>query len=172
MIMIKIREMIETDADGISAAFLAQGWQKPAALYKQYFQESRAGTRTVLLAEHHQQFAGYVTIVWESDYPAFLANSIPEIVDFNVLIKNQRQGIGQILIETAEQRVAQRSEIVGIGVGLTQDYGAAQILYVKRGYTPDGLGIYQQGKHLKYGDQAQVDDDLTLYFTKKLHSTK
>src|SRR6187551_1636024 len=103
MMMIKIREMAEGDAEMISSAFLQQGWQKPAWLYVQYFQEIRAGKRTVLLAEQNQQFAGYVTIVWESDYPPFQAGSIPEIVDFNVLIKYQRQGVGSTLMETAEE---------------------------------------------------------------------
>ncbi len=58
--------------------------------------------------------------------------------------------------------------IAGIGVGLIADYGAAQILYVKRGYLPDGNGISQRGKYLKHTDQVTVDDDLVLYLRKNL----
>lgn len=170
--LLTIREMIEADSEIISAALLQQGWHNPVSQYIQYFQEILAGRRTVFVAFHDQQFAGYVTILWESDYPPFQAQGIPEIADFNVLEKYQRQGIGSKLMDAAEQCVLKRSEIVGIGVGLTQDYGAAQILYIKRGYIPDGLGISQRGQHLKQGDQIQIDHDLTLYFTKAPNPSK
>lgn len=160
--------MLSTDIEIISNAFLQQGWNKPASQYAQYFNEQHEGKRSVLIANRADTFAGYLTLVWESSYPPFQTQNVPEIVDFNVLLKYQRQGIGKALMEAAEQIAAKRSNIVGIGVGLTADYGAAQRLYVKRGYIPDGLGIFQQGQHLKHGEQAIVDDDLTLYFTKHL----
>ena len=169
---IRIREMIDGDVEIISNAFLKQDWNKPASQYVQYFQESLEGKRTILVADYDGEFAGYVTIVWKSDYPPFQAHGIPEIVDFNVLVKYQRRGISNTLMETAEHYVAKCTDIVGIGVGLTTDYGAAQILYVKRGYIPDGLGVFQQGRYLKYGEQVQVDDDVTLYFTKRLNSVE
>jgi GNAT superfamily N-acetyltransferase len=165
---IRVREMVDDDSEIISNAFLNQGWSKPVSQYIQYLQETREGKRTVLIAEYKGEFAGYVTVLWVSDYPPFNTHGIPEISDFNVLKKFQRQGIGNMLIESAEQYVAKQTSIVGIGVGLTSDYGAAQILYVKRGYTPDGLGIFYLGQHLKYGEKAKVDDDLVLYFTKPL----
>ena len=37
---------------------------------------------------------------------------------------------------------AQRSDHAGIGFGLYADYGAAQRLYIKRGYIPDGRGAH------------------------------
>ena len=43
-----------------------------------------------------------------------------------------------------------------------------QILYVKCGYIPDGQGLAQGRKPLKYGEQVTIDDRLTLYFTKNL----
>jgi len=98
----------------------------------------------------------------------FREAGIPEIADFNVLIKYQRKGIGTRLMDEAERRIAQRSSIAGIGVGLTSDYGAAQVLYVKRGYVPDGHGICSDGQSLEYGEQISIDDDLVLYLTKVL----
>jgi hypothetical protein len=53
-------------------------------------------------------------------------------------------------------------------VCLHADYGAAQILYVRRGYIPDGRGVWQDGRALKFGDQAIVNHDLTLYFTRRV----
>jgi GNAT superfamily N-acetyltransferase len=165
---IHIREMLENDPEIISNAFLSQGWNKSTLQYLRYFQETRDEKRAVLIAEINGEFAGYITILWESDYPPFRTDGIPEIADFNVLQKFQRQGIGSKLMETAEQYAAKYSSIVGIGVGLTPDYGSAQILYVKRGYIPDGLGISYQGLHLSHGEHTQVDDDLVLHFTKSV----
>lgn len=165
---ITIREILESDCVIISRAFAEQGWNKPESKYHKYFQESRAGKRVVLLAEYTGKFAGYITILWDSDYPPFADAKIPEIVDLNVLIKYRRLGIGTALMAEAEKRISERSPIVGIGVGLTADYGAAQILYTKRGYIPNGRGIFQQDRHLVHGDQAKINDDLTLYLTKVL----
>lgn len=163
-----IRELVEADCAVIAHAFSEQGWHKPASQYQRYLDESKQGTRVVLVAEHDGHFAGYVTIVWDSDYPPFKAAGIPEIVDFNVLIKYRRKGIGSALMDEAEKRIAQRSAVAGIGVGLTADYGEAQILYVKRGYVPDGCGITYEGRHLTYGEQVSVDDDLVLYLSRSL----
>ncbi len=125
------------------------------------------GKRVILVAEYDGQFAGYITIVWESDYPPFREVSIPEIMDFNVLIKYQRRGIGTRLIDEAEKQIVVHSPIAGIGVALTPDYGAAQILYVKRGYIPDGRGVFQHGRYLKATDQVIVDN-LVLYLSKNV----
>lgn len=165
---IDIRAIDEHDSAVISQAFADQGWHKPVSQYQRYVRESRDGTRAVLIAERDGQFAGYLTIEWTSHYPPFQAEQIPEIVDFNVLQRFQRQGIGSALLDRAEQLIATRSAIAGIGVGLFADYGAAQRLYVKRGYVPDGRGIAQNGRHLRYGDRPMVDDDLALFLTKQL----
>lgn len=47
-------------------------------------------------------------------------------------------------------------------------YGSAQRMYVKRGYIPDGSGVwYQNAVCPAYGPCAN-DDDLVLYLSKKL----
>jgi 8-oxo-dGTP pyrophosphatase MutT (NUDIX family) len=137
-----------------------------------YLREQEAGTRDVLVAEVAGHFAGYVTIVWESDYLPFRADGIPEIVDLNVLIRYRRQGIAAALLDKAERRIGKRAPIAGIGVGMTADYGAAQILYVKRGYRPDGRGLAVHGISSQHGDQVTVDDALTLYLTKRVARPK
>jgi hypothetical protein len=59
--------------------------------------------------------------------------------------------------------------VVGIGVGMDADYGSAQRMYVKRGYIPDGRGLFSHGHWVRYGEQVIVDDDLILCFTKELN---
>ena len=36
-------------------------------------------------APRNDEFAGYVTLKWQSQYPSFKAQNIPEIMDLNVL---------------------------------------------------------------------------------------
>jgi GNAT superfamily N-acetyltransferase len=163
-----IREMTEQDCPTIANAFAAQGWDKPLSQYQRYWQEHYAGIRLVLVAELDGQFAGYVSILWESDYPPFQEARIPEIVDFNVLKQYQRRHVGTALMDEAEQRISARSRVAGLGVCIFVDYGSAQVLYARRGYVPDGRGIFQAGHYPLNGEQVRIDDDLALYMTKQV----
>ena len=154
----------------ISAAFSDLGWNKPRSQYERYLSEQQQGIRTVFVAFVGEAFAGYVTIVWSLACPPFRAGRIPEIHDFNVLPHFRRQGIGTSLMDQAEQRVSERSGVVGIGVGVSSDYGAAQRLYVLRGYVPDGKGLMYDGCPVRQGDEMIVNDGLVLYLTKTLPS--
>jgi ribosomal protein S18 acetylase RimI-like enzyme len=83
----------------------------------------------------------------------------------------RRRGIGSRLLDLAEERIGARSSVAGIGVGLFVDYGAAQRLYVQRGYIPDGRGIVWQERTVLSGETVVADDELVLYFTKALTAT-
>ena len=91
----------------------------------------------MLLALLSGEVAGYLTVDWQPAYPPFRQEGIPEIQDFNVLPPLRRRGIGGRLMDEAERRIAERASVAGIGVGMFGDYGAAQRMYVKRGYVPD-----------------------------------
>ena len=169
MSKIILRNLILEECDEISRAFSEQGWNKKVSQYVEYFQFQESGIRDIIVAECNAQFAGYLTIKWQSDYPPFKNRGIPEIVDFNVLKKFQRKGMGTKLMDEAEKRIKMKSKYAGIGVGLSSDYGAAHILYVKRGYIPDGLGISSSGKFLMQGDKCTVNDDLVLHLIKELN---
>jgi len=163
-----IRLLESGDIPHIAEAFKKLGWNKPASLYERYFMEQALKVRDVHVAFVGRQFAGYLTICWKSTHPPFHKAKIPEIVDFNVLPKFRRQGIGTALMDTAESEIASVSRLAGIGVGMTSDYGAAQRLYVLRGYVPDGRGLFYKNHSTPQGEQVTVDDDLVLYFTKEL----
>jgi GNAT superfamily N-acetyltransferase len=165
---VSIRLLAAGDIPAITAAFRALGWHKPAAQYERYLAEQRCGKRTVLVSWQRTAFAGYVTVVWHSGYAPFREAGIPEIVDLNVLPRLRRRGIGSRLLDEAERLIAERSALAGIGVGLYADYGAAQRLYVERGYVPDGRGLLYHGRHVAWGDTVDIDDGLILYFTKDL----
>ncbi|MFK8165017.1 MAG: GNAT family N-acetyltransferase [Lewinella sp.] len=164
-----IRPLRATDCPQMSAAFQEQGWKdKTTTQYEGYLQLQESGTRDILFAEWEGAFAGYLTISWVAHYPPFRKQDIPEVVDFNVLKKYQRLGIGTALMDEAERRIRQHSPYAGIGVGLVSDYGAAQILYARRGYVPDGRGASWNDKHLDYEDVVTVDDGLVLHLLKRL----
>jgi len=163
-----IRLLESEDIPQIVKAFEELGWNKPAAQYERYFAEQMFDVRDIHVAFVENQFAGYLTICWTSTYPPFQEAQIPEIVDFNVLPKYRRQGIGTALMDKAESEIAKASNIAGIGVGMTPDYGAAQRLYILRGYIPDGRGLYHRNHYPVYGEQVTVDDDLAIFLTKEL----
>ena len=165
---IEIRRLEARDTVVMAAAFTAIGWDKPVAQNERYLREQEQGDRVVLVAFVDDVFAGYLNVVWQPQYPPFRKGDIPEIQDFNVLPQFRRQGIGTRLMESAERLAAERSSIVGIGVGMTADYGAAQRLYVLRGYVPDGRGLVSNNQPLAYGEQVTVNDGLVLHFTKRL----
>jgi GNAT superfamily N-acetyltransferase len=87
-----------------------------------------------------------------------------------VLANYRRRGIASRLLDRAETEAARYSGVVGIAVGLHPGYNAAQRLYAKRGYIPDGRGITYRGCFLEEGASVVLDDDLVMHFTKQLPS--
>lgn len=166
---ILIRKLVKEDCKVISRAFSNQGWNKPDEQYINYLLEQDVDERLVLLAFFNDEFAGYLTIKWDSYYLPFKEKNIPEIIDLNVLIKFRCKGIATKLMNEAERIVSKRSYTIGIGVGLTKDYGNAQSLYIKRGYVPDRKGLSYKYNSLEYGDNVRVDDDLILCLIKELN---
>jgi GNAT superfamily N-acetyltransferase len=156
----------------IVLAFAQIGWNKPASLFEGYLKEQEAGERLVWVANVQNKFAGYATLKWQSQYPAFKEQNIPEIVDLNVLPDFSKMGIASLLLDRAEKEATTKSKVVGIGVGLYAGadggYGAAQRIYVKRGYIPDGKGVTYNYEPTIPGNGYPLDDDLVLWFTKKL----
>lgn len=155
--------------DEIVSAFKEIGWHKPSSIYEEYLAEKSMDNREIILAMINGKFCGYVTIKWKSDYPTFNKKNIPEIADLNVLPPYRKQGTGSSLINSCELMVAQKGlNKIGIGVGMTADYGSAQRLYVQLGYIPDGEGLHYKHHPVSYGKQVLVDDDLVLYFVKEI----
>ena len=138
-------------------------------LFKKYLKEHSEKNRYVLLACSGGKMIGYVTLKYVSDYENFARNNIPEIVDFNVVPRFRKQGIGRKLLKRIES-VAKKSGYaqIGIGVGLSEDYGAAQRLYVKMNYIPDATGLHYDAKPVQKGTTVRVDDSLAVYLIKNL----
>ncbi len=134
-----------------------------------YFARSLSEGRTVLLAEQAGAAVGYVQINWKPIYVPFRRLNIPEIQDLNVVPSARQQGIGNTMVEFCENLARGRGhDDMGISVGLYPRYGAAQRLYVRRGYIPDGAGVSYDDVPVVAGEMRAVDDLLTLKLVKNL----
>ena len=163
-----IRRMIKADIEHISQAFIHQEWPGREDILTSYFQEQENRERDVLVAESDGFVAGYITILPVAKHGPFVG-VYPELSDFNVFEPFRNRGIGNQLLEEAEKRVWLLSEIVTLGVGLHSGYGPAQRLYVKRGYIPDGSGVWFSDHPLAPYSSCENNDDLVLYFSKRLN---
>lgn len=103
-------------------------------------------------------------------YHVYRSLKIPELQDLRVLSGHRRQGIASALIAKGEELARQKgAKGLGISVGLYADYGAAQRLYFKLGYEPDGNGITYDREPVAPGDRRPVDDDLALMLLKSFN---
>lgn len=162
-----IRKMQESDIKDLSRGFISQGWPGREEILARYFLEQECGEREVLVAEVGGALAGYVTILPCAKQGPF-AEIYPELSDFNVFEPFQNQGIGNLLLEEAEKRVRLISDKVTLGVGLHSGYGPAQRLYIKRGYIPDGTGVWYQNHQLAMNAVCEDIGELVLYLSKNL----
>ena len=162
-----IRKMQESDIKELSRGFISQGWPSREEILTRYFKEQESGEREVLVAEVEGAVAGYITILPDAKQGPF-AGMAPELSDFNVFEPFQNQGIGNLLMEEAEKRVKLISDKVTLGVGLHSGYGPAQRLYIKRGYIPDGTGVWYQNHQPAMNAVCEDIGDLVLYLSKDL----
>src|SRR5215831_6091267 len=72
--------MDQSDPETISAAFVAIGWHKPRTLFERYLAEQEQGHRLAFVAEWRGKFAGYVTLLWVSDYSPFADRQVPVLI--------------------------------------------------------------------------------------------
>ena len=162
-----IRKMQESDIKELSRGFISQGWPSREEILTRYFKEQESGEREVLVAEVEGALAGYISILPCAKQGPF-AEIYPELSDFNVFEPFQNQGIGNFLMEEAENRVRLFSDKVTLGVGLHSGYGPAQRLYIKRGYIPDGTGVWYQNHQPAMNAVCEDIGELVLYLSKNL----
>jgi|SRR5580765_7881965 len=167
--MFAIRELRADDVPRIIAVNGGAAWNGGLEKWNLRLTEHEAGKRIILLAVEDTNILAYGSLVWSPAYPVFRKLNIPEIQDLVVMQQRRQEGIGSRLITALEQRVRQQGHLqVGLGVGLYADYGAAQRLYVRLGYIPDGRGITCNYLPAAGGLSFRVDDDLLLWLVKSL----
>lgn len=165
---VMIRPLRMSDAQALTDAERAQGWHTDIEKFRARLSDCENGLCVSLCAEVGGQPAGYLHVYKSAARGAHGGRGIPEIVDFAVLEAYRNHGVGTKLMDEAERIAALSSDIVCLGVGLHSGYGSAQRMYAKRGYVPDGSGVW-------YGDAVCPpytacvnDDELVLYLSKTL----
>lgn len=165
---IRIRNLKPGDAAALADEERLQGDHVDAGKYEMRLRDQEARKAVALAADYQGYPAGYISIYPDSDRGAFAGQGLPELVDFGVLKKYRNRGIGTRLMDTAEQIAGGFADIVYLGVGLHSGYGAAQRMYIKRGYLPDGSGVWYRDRICEPYTDCCNDDDLILYLSKQL----
>lgn len=166
---ITVRNLRTDDPEIFAREEVLQGWENatPEKLQMR-LSDNVSGKAIALAADLDGEPAGYVSIYPYCMWGALGGRGYPEIVDLAVLEKIRGRGVASALLETAEKIAAEFSDTVYLGVGLHSGYGAAQRLYVKRGYIPDGSGVWYKDRVCEDYAPCVNDDDLNLYLFKKL----
>lgn len=123
---------------------------------------------SALLAFFNEQIAGYVFLYYKCRWGALKNRGLPAVVDLVVFEEYRRNGIGMALMDAAEGIAREHGNKVYLDVCLNSDYGPAQRLYIKRGYIPDGKGVYYEEEVCKVNADCKNDDELTLCLIKEL----
>ncbi len=164
-----IRDLEEADARIFTDEEIAQGWHTDISKFLKRLQDQSAGKCVSLAAVYKGLPAGYANVYLTVLSGAFAGKGFPEIVDFGVLEKYRRNGIGGKLMDVAEKIAGRYADRVCLAVGLHSGYGSAQRMYAKRGYIPDGTGVWYRGKPCaQYETEIANDDDLVLFLSKKI----
>lgn len=162
--MMDIREAEKSDLETLYALYKLCGKQDDG-----YFERCMEEDCTILIASLDGQDVALSILNWNPRYALYRRLGIPEIQDLNVIPDARRNGVATSLIKWCEGVARARGKsTMGIGVGLTRDYGPAQILYVQMGYVPDGNGVTHDRVGVVTHASYRMDDDLSLMMTKEL----
>ena len=163
-----IRKLCEADIAPIVLEEMAQGWGDNTGKLQMRMAHEASGKCITLCAVYEGRPVGYVFVYPEAKDGAFGGTGLPEIVDFAVAEKFRCKGIGSKLMDAAEKIAARYADTVYLGVGLHSGYGSAQRMYIKRGYIPDGSGVWYGEKVCTPYTPCVNDDGLILYLSKRL----
>ena len=166
---IAVRAMQQADIQALLDNFAEQGWAKPREVLENYLDGQNDGSLWVFMADYHDAVAGYAVLYPDANVGPFAHMKLPLISDLIVFYKHQRHGVESAILDAAEKKAAELGDRVQLGVGLHSGYGAAQRLYIKRGYVPDGTGAWYRDSPLEPYADCRNDDDLVLFLVKDLH---
>ena len=124
------------------------------------FEEAMKGKQVSMICSGDAGIYGMASLMYE------VGKDYPEIVDFSVFFHLHNRGIGSKLLDIVEQEAFRIADMVYLAVGVHSGYGTAQRMYVKRGYIPDGSGVWYRGENLAQYAPCCNDDDLLLFLSK------
>lgn len=123
---------------------------------------------TALIALCDGEVAGHVFLYYKCRWGGMANCNLPSVVDLVVFEKYRKKGIATKLMNIAEEIAKEYGSKIYLDVCLNSEYGPAQVLYIKRGYVPDGKGVYYEEKVCETNADCKNDDELTLCLVKEL----
>ena len=166
---ISIHKALASDSKRLWEVAEAIGLNHDPNYFEYNLEQQDAGKREVLIVQWENQDVGYCILNWDPKYALFRKLEIPEIQDLNVSKDMRRRGIATALIHYCETLAGERQhKQMGISAGLDSSFGAAQRLYIKLGYIPDGHGVTYDRQPVTPGEIRPVDENLCLMMVKDL----
>lgn len=162
-----IREMSYDDIPFICKADNDES-EKNVAYLKNQLKNQDNHECSALIALYQGKAAGYVFLYYKCRWGGLANCNIPGVVDLIVFEEYRKKGIATNLMNVAEDIAKRHSDKVYLDVCLYSEYGPAQRLYIKRGYLPDGKGVYYEEKVLETDAICKNNDELTLCLIKEL----
>ena len=140
--------------------------------FKEYLQKhierQGKGECAALVADYDGNIAGHVYVYFQCRWGGMKNQGLPAVVDLKVFRQYRGHGVGSALMDEAERIAGQYSDVVYLDVGLNKEYGIAQQMYVRRGYVPDGNGVYYRQEVCSVDADCKNNDELTLCLIKQL----
>lgn len=167
-----VRDMRMDDALSLFEAEKALGYGDAENRFPGRVNDAAAGKCVAFVALLDGVPVGYVCVYWKPEHGPFAGTDVPEITDFGVLLPHRRLGAGTRLMDAAENIAAGRCDRVWLAVGLHHWYGPAQRMYAKRGFIPDGSGVWYGDRVAEAYAAVMNDDDLNLYLVKELREVR
>lgn len=162
--MIEIRDATRSDIAALYDLYAAVGKKDDG-----YFEHAFEAGAVPVLAFEDGVLAGFALLNWTPRYSLYRKLDIPEIQDLNVLPAYRRRGIARAIVEYCEEAARRKKcPLMGIAVGMTKEYGPAQIMYIKMGYVPDGNGVTYDRQGVQANMTYTLDDDFALMLVKPL----
>lgn len=124
-----ITDAKEDMLDPLCDAFPTRSFQE----FARFLQQSNSGICDFIIALNHDRPVGSCLVYWHSEFPLFVKENIPEIVDLIVSEQHRRQGVASNILDEIEIRLINK-KIKKAGLAVSPDNKGAQTLYKKRGY--------------------------------------
>ncbi|SHL40128.1 Acetyltransferase (GNAT) family protein [Anaerocolumna jejuensis DSM 15929] len=138
--------------------------------YQNSLKVEERSKKYVFNAEFNGKTAGYITLNLNSDKGPFAWRDIPELEELHVFPEFRGLGVGNMLLDAAEEKAAEVSNTITVCVGLHSGYGVAHRMYIRRGYMPDGSGVWYEGEPLKPYAKCCNNKNLVIYLLKELNN--
>lgn len=167
--MSQIRKATQEDIEALYSLTSAENHVKDEGYFERCFEEASNGRREFFIVEDDNNLAGYCFYQRFPRYQPFKSLGIPEIQDIYIHPSHRQKGLATALIQACiDEARKEQKDIIGLGVGLTSNYGKAQKLYVKMGFEPDGAGAVYERENVRPGALYKMDDELCLMMVKPL----